>query len=247
MGNNAKNSETFLAEDLTALTSREHEIFNMLLGGSIPKEIAHLLNISYNTVKTHIKKLYHKLGIHNFRDLVVKYSIDTGVDLTSASKSAVFTRWIENKDTLGSYVNITEKIEHIEGQYFSTITIAGKVASLRNTYAGIVAIPDPPSLEAMKKMKRLTLKAVGDGNNYAVTIPTTDTRLKGNYNHYRKLITTKNDEITTADINIDELAQVPYWGTPVPFVTANIEFFQIHAYASNEFKLKFWDIRFFSE
>jgi DNA-binding CsgD family transcriptional regulator/flagellar basal body-associated protein FliL len=59
---------------LENLTHREREIFDLLLEGVSPKEIAHKHNISYNTVDFHRKNLYNKLGIHNIQELFAKYS-----------------------------------------------------------------------------------------------------------------------------------------------------------------------------
>jgi len=56
------------------LTTREHEIFNMLLDGTAPKEIAYSLNISYQTVLFHQKKIYRKLEVHSINELLINYS-----------------------------------------------------------------------------------------------------------------------------------------------------------------------------
>ena len=251
MGKNNRNTTVISDVRLSALTRREQEIFDMLLAGSIPKEIAHSLNISINTFKTHQKNLYQKLSVNTIRELVTMYAVNgEGAGYKKpqeTDKAAVFTRWIVNKDELGSYVNITEQIEHIEKQYFPVIIIAGKVTQAKQSFAGAYTIPAPSTLEDMKKMNRFSLKILGDGNSYAVTIPTTDTRLNAKHNHYRKLITTINGEISDINVDIDELAQVPYWGNQVPFIKDNIEFFQIHAYATSEFKIKIWDIKFLSD
>lgn len=250
MKSNSKGAGENINEELSALTPRELEIFKMLLNGVMPKEIAHSLNISYNTFKTHQKNLYQKLSVHTIRDLAAKYQAEpAGEKPEEADTTApvIFTRWFENIDKFGSNVIITEQVEYIDKKYFPTITIAGRLSPVKNSYAGIFAIPHPSTLKLMRKMERFSFKVLGDGNSYAVTIPTTDTRLKGEYNHYRKLITVKNGEISVISIKVDELTQVPYWGNPVPFIKNNIEFFQIHAYATNEFTLKFWDIRFFSD
>jgi DNA-binding CsgD family transcriptional regulator len=236
-----KDESVLAAGGLSALTPREHEIFNMLLEGTIPKEIVHSLNISYNTFKTHQKNLYRKLGVNTVKELVSNYNPEAG-----ASKPAVFARWVTNYDNLGSYVNITEKIEQIEEQYFTTITIAGKLSYANHAFAGAHAYPDPSTLESMKKMQRFSFKVLGDGNVYAVMIPTTETRLKSGYNHYRKAFTTKNSEVQKVTVNTDELVQSPFWGNSVPFCRNNIEFFQLHAHSTIEFNLKIWDVRFFS-
>jgi len=56
------------------LSPRQQELFNMLLKGISPKEIAINLNIAYNTLLYHQKKLYCKLGVHNIQELMAKYS-----------------------------------------------------------------------------------------------------------------------------------------------------------------------------
>jgi DNA-binding CsgD family transcriptional regulator len=61
---------------LEELTSRENDIFNMLLDGISPKEIAYKLNISYHTVDYHRSKLYRKLGVLNIQELFAKYSLE---------------------------------------------------------------------------------------------------------------------------------------------------------------------------
>jgi DNA-binding CsgD family transcriptional regulator len=45
------------------LTPRECEILDLLASGSSNKELARALNISPNTVKTHVARLYEKLGV----------------------------------------------------------------------------------------------------------------------------------------------------------------------------------------
>jgi DNA-binding CsgD family transcriptional regulator len=56
------------------LSAREREIFDLLLEGVSPKEIAQKLNISYFTVDFHRRNLYKKLDVHSFQELVAKYS-----------------------------------------------------------------------------------------------------------------------------------------------------------------------------
>ena len=43
------------------ITAREYEVLKLLASGLSNKEIARLLDVSLNTVKTHIGRLYHKL------------------------------------------------------------------------------------------------------------------------------------------------------------------------------------------
>lgn len=52
------------------LTNREGEILEMLAAGMGGREIEEACVISYNTVKTHIKHIYAKLGIHSQQELI---------------------------------------------------------------------------------------------------------------------------------------------------------------------------------
>lgn len=53
-------SESFGQEELTA---SERKILQMIVGGNSNKEIAYELNVSENTVKTHVKNVFEKLGV----------------------------------------------------------------------------------------------------------------------------------------------------------------------------------------
>ncbi|MCL2250445.1 MAG: helix-turn-helix transcriptional regulator [Treponema sp.] len=56
------------------LTSREQEILNLLLEGVSSKDIAFKLNISPRTVDYHRSNIYNKLNVHNYQELLTKYS-----------------------------------------------------------------------------------------------------------------------------------------------------------------------------
>ena len=67
-------TEALNAKEHLELTPREQEIFTMLLSGAAPKEIAHTLKISYDTVLFHQKNLYRKLGIQSRPELFARYA-----------------------------------------------------------------------------------------------------------------------------------------------------------------------------
>lgn len=52
------------------LTDREIDAAVLLLAGYNAADIAKILTISVNTVKTHLKNLYAKMDVHNRRELV---------------------------------------------------------------------------------------------------------------------------------------------------------------------------------
>ena len=57
-------------ELLTLLSQREREVLNLLSSGLRNAEIAERLNISIETVKTHIRSIYQKLGVRNRSEAV---------------------------------------------------------------------------------------------------------------------------------------------------------------------------------
>jgi two-component system, NarL family, nitrate/nitrite response regulator NarL len=55
-----------------SLTPREREVLSLMAAGSSSREIASTLGISYATVRTHIRALGNKLGVHSKLQAVVK-------------------------------------------------------------------------------------------------------------------------------------------------------------------------------
>ncbi len=51
------------AASALGISQREHEVLTLLVAGQSNKEIARTLSISPNTVKTHVSRLYEKLGV----------------------------------------------------------------------------------------------------------------------------------------------------------------------------------------
>lgn len=54
------------------LTSRERDVIRLMIDGKIHKEIAAILNISTDTVKTHVRNSYEKVGVGNKMELIKK-------------------------------------------------------------------------------------------------------------------------------------------------------------------------------
>lgn len=53
------------------LSPREKEVLNLLAQGQAAQEIAQTLGISYATVRNHLQKILHKLGVHSQREAVM--------------------------------------------------------------------------------------------------------------------------------------------------------------------------------
>jgi DNA-binding CsgD family transcriptional regulator len=230
------------------LSPREQEVLILLLDGVIPKEITHTLNISYNTVLSHQKKIYCKLGVQNVNELLTKYSAETtnkNITYPARGIAAVVTRWETFIDELGSSVSITTQIEKIKRQYFTCYSIFGTLSTDHHAHTGVLAYPDSSTHESMKTMSSFSFTVLGDGNTYDVMITTSDTRIKGGLNHYRESFTTVKGKISTFNVNISDMVQSPYFGKQVPFNQQNIECLQFQAFSTGEFNLKVWNIRLY--
>jgi DNA-binding NarL/FixJ family response regulator len=57
---------------LQSLTAREKEVLRLMAEGEPSRSIASLLGISYTTVRTHIRSLGQKLGVHSKLEAIVK-------------------------------------------------------------------------------------------------------------------------------------------------------------------------------
>lgn len=57
---------------VTELSPREKEVLNALVEGLSYKMIAARLSISFETVRSHIKRIYEKLRVHNNTEAVAK-------------------------------------------------------------------------------------------------------------------------------------------------------------------------------
>jgi DNA-binding NarL/FixJ family response regulator len=55
------------------LTTREAEILEWLSKGLVAKEVADRLDVSYDTIRYHLKHIYDKLHVHSRTEAVMKY------------------------------------------------------------------------------------------------------------------------------------------------------------------------------
>lgn len=230
------------------LTSREQEVLDLLLAGSIPKEIATVLYISYATVLDHQKNLYRKLDVHNINELLVKFPKQQNTNIIKAADSLnpVFSRLDTFSDHEGSNIAYTLDNEKIGSQEFKTYTIHGYLNDRLNSFSHITLTPDPNTFAFMKeKMIGFSFSFKGDGNTYGVALTTSDSKNEGENNHYPKLFTAEKDKMLSIKLDLFGLTQYSTWGKQVPFIRENIIDFTIYTYSQGDFNLKFWDIKFY--
>ena len=65
-GGEALNGE---ASKVRSLTSRQREVLALLVAGRRDREMAEALEISVQTVRTHVKHVYRKLGVRSRKEL----------------------------------------------------------------------------------------------------------------------------------------------------------------------------------
>jgi DNA-binding NarL/FixJ family response regulator len=61
---------------ISGLTSREHQVLDLLAAGLDNREIARQLGITYATVRTHVRNLLEKIGVHTRLEAVVRAAED---------------------------------------------------------------------------------------------------------------------------------------------------------------------------
>jgi len=61
------------APEVESLTEREGQVLSLLAKGHAYKEIADLLNISFETVRSYVRTIYDKLHVHSRTEATLKY------------------------------------------------------------------------------------------------------------------------------------------------------------------------------
>jgi two-component system response regulator NreC len=76
MGKAARYLEKSIIDPYEVLTKREHEVFDLVVGGLTNTMIADRLSISRRTVEIHRANMLRKLGLRNQHEQLVKYAIE---------------------------------------------------------------------------------------------------------------------------------------------------------------------------
>jgi DNA-binding CsgD family transcriptional regulator len=59
------------------LTAREHRVVALLLSGASNRQLAEALCVSDNTVETHLRHIYEKLGVRGRQQVLARYFRET--------------------------------------------------------------------------------------------------------------------------------------------------------------------------
>jgi DNA-binding CsgD family transcriptional regulator len=267
-----------------ALTPREQEIYDMLLNGKKPKEIADSLCVSYDTIKSHQKSIYRKFGVKNINEFLVKFKTDGDTSAHESSLSikrvisaaalavvimfaaalVLYFQWKNEKTSyvdkwnaiadVNSTINLDITREKINGKNHECVTISGVLYDDENCemtplgyygwgtpFAGTYGMPKNLTTKNLRSMKTISMKVMGDGNEYFLRLPTSET---AEGDHWLLVFPTVKDEIITITAAVPgDFSRLGWSEKDVEFIQEHIMFLQIQAVRPGPYNLKFWDIR----
>jgi DNA-binding CsgD family transcriptional regulator len=206
---------------LSDLTDRERELFDLLLTGVSPKEIAHKLNISDHTVAFHRTKLYDKLGVQSIQELFTKYAIQ-GNAANPAEKRVIIPAF-----ALGfySYTDVERRTERGKSTakiFISRRKIDGVPVEILNLKTNLVKTQyDIHTIyadmhttvlnERLRKANGIRFKAIGDGKPWQVEFQTTESNMGEIFFCYIYLFSTIRDKVIDVDIPYTSIYLPEYW------------------------------------
>jgi hypothetical protein len=146
--------------------------------------------------------------------------------------TAVFASWYPGNDAVSTITHTTASgRQRIQGN------LAGD-----GGYANLTANPDSSTLASMKTMTSFSFMVTGDGKQYDVMIPTTESLVA--HNHYRYTFTASASE-TKITVNVPaNLAQADWGGSGVvSLIQNNVQNFQFQLSGTGDFDLTVWDLK----
>jgi len=263
--------ETVFSEKDTNLTPREQEIFDMLLAGSTPKEIAFALGISYDTVKSHQKNIYRKKEVNNLRSFYIKFrpSVNNtsynrnkrkklilitsilGIILIASLLIFIYSTWSKsNSAYIANWYPTNDKYskseiskvnKEINGHTEECIMISGVMSGYKYAFSGASSVPFSSVYKSLWTMKSISFKVLGDGNKYFISFPTNETP---DGDRWLYEFTTVKDEVSTITVKIPEDLIRKNWShKEVAFFTKDVTSIQIQAISFGGYDLLVWDIK----
>jgi len=207
-------------ERLGSLSPRERQIFDLLIEGVAPKEIAYRLKISNSTVDFHRTKLYKKLGIQSLHELFAKYAVGAKtVQSTAAGMIPV--------NTLGfySYTDAERRTERgkstskifvirkkIDGVNVDVLNLKTHLIKTKHDIHTIYADMHTTMLnQRLRKANGIRFKARGDGKPWQVEFHTTESHAGEIFFSYIYIFSTIRNQVINVDIPYSSIYLPDYW------------------------------------
>jgi Response regulator containing a CheY-like receiver domain and an HTH DNA-binding domain len=216
------------------MTSREREIFDLLVDGVSPKEIAHKLNISLSTVDFHRTKLYRKLGVHSIQELLAKYSANNDkapepeavISVSGTKKQSIHPTSAEiiPAYNLGFYGSTDKEIggnsaaevyvtrEEIDGMLIdSVLNIKINMAEMGGEKEYAQAYTSKfDIIKRLWKADGIRFKAKGDGKSWFLELKTIESKQEIYWVNYLYEFGTIRDQVIVIDVPYSSL-YLPGW------------------------------------
>ena len=80
------------------LNDREYQILSLLSRGNSYKMVAEEVNLSIDTIRSHVKKIYEKLHVHSVTEAIHKVFIDKSYLIASFIDPLFKLEWLESID-----------------------------------------------------------------------------------------------------------------------------------------------------
>jgi DNA-binding CsgD family transcriptional regulator len=199
---------------LNELTSREREIFDLLLEGVSPKEIADKLCISVSTVDFHRTKMYGKLGVHSIQELFAKYSIPGKGKIIPAFALGFYSYTdAERRTERGkSTAKISVSRKNIDGEIVDVLNLKTNLVKTKYDIHTIYADMHTVVLnEQLRKANGIRFKAIGDGKPWQVEFHTPESHEGEIFFCYIYLFSTIRDQAIVVDVPYSSLILPEYW------------------------------------
>jgi len=207
-------------ERLESLTPREREIFDMLLEGVSPKEIAYRLKISNATVDFHRTKLYKKLGVQSLHGLFANYTANAKTAQPAAmgkipvnilgfySYTDVERETEKGKSTAKIFLSRTK----IDGAAVDVLNLKTHLVKTKNDIHTIYADMHTTMLnQRLRKANGIRFKARGDGKPWQVEFHTTESHTGEIFFSYIYVFSTIRNQVINVDIPYSSIFLPDYW------------------------------------
>jgi len=189
---------------LEKLSPREREIFDLLLEGVSPKEIAYKLNITHHTIAFHRTKLYNKLGVQSIQELFAKYSdqrkTQTGIIIPAFDLGFYPMSDSEMGGNSTSEIFITqEEIDEVVNN--SVLNIKTNLVKAENNNNIYYANIHTQKLnKQLRNANGIRFKARGDGKSWVVEFQTMEFANVKNFVYHVYTFSTIREKIINVDI-----------------------------------------------
>jgi DNA-binding CsgD family transcriptional regulator len=202
------------------LSPREREIFDLLLEGVSPKEIAYKLNITHSTVDFHRTKIYGKLGVHSIQELFTKYlTADKAAQLAAKGVIPAFALGfysytdVERQTERGkSTAKIFVSRKKIDGEYIEVLNLKTNLVKTKYDIHTIYADMHTTTLNhRLSRANGIRFKAIGDGKPWQVEFHTTESHMGEIFYSYIYLFSTIRDQVINVDIPYTSIYLPEYW------------------------------------